>query len=1037
MKGPNMLSTKLSRLIKHALWMGTAAVLSAPYCSTALAADAADKDADTSMDEVVVTGSLIRLPKNMTSTSPVQVVDSEEIKLSGKNDITDLINQLPQIFSNDIGQDLGNRTPGLSTPGGVSTADLRGLGPNRTLVLINGRRVGVGSPNTAIQSPAPDLDQIPSALIDRVEVSTGGASATYGSDAIAGVVNFILKKNFQGVQFDYVTGANWHQNHNTYMQNLALDAGITPKTGTSHDGKNVNATVVMGTNFADDAGNVTAYLGYLKNEAVPSGNRDFGACQLNVNDDLASGSCGGSANSNWFQLSKFGGTNNAYQVSGNQFVPWGTADTNPPAVFNSQPYIDMSRDDIRYTAGITAHLDVNNYFKPYFDFNFMNDRSKTLVAPSALFKDSNPLDAQSFNYNVNCSNPLLSTEEALTLCTQAQIDADALKPGSVSANVRIGRRNVEGGGRIAYFEHTNFRGAVGFTGDVGAWNYDVYGQYYYTSFYNSNQRFLNFAAIDDALQVTKDANGNPVCISGSSTCVPYNIFTEGGVTQDQLANMYLDGTAFGTSSLRTIHADISGDLGQYNIKLPTAKDGIAVALGYEFRSEGLSFAPDSGELSGLLSGFGSASVAIDRQVSVTEEFAEVRVPLVQNITGVKDLVFDTAYRRSDYQTSGVTNTYKFEVQYAPVSDVRFRGSWNRAIRAPSIIELYNPQNVGLIAFGTDPCAPTVDSNNNLIPAKASASQCANEGVTAAQYGNGGTTNTIPQGTGSQLSQLTGGNPDLKPETADTYTIGFTFTPTFLPNLTGSIDYYHIKITNLIGVSSPTTAMADCLATGNPASCSLIVRSKNTGGLNSATIAGGGYFIQTGVNFQGANDNLFSGIDVQAAYKLDLPHGAGALFFALNGAYMLKNESTSDGASSDCAGLFGSTCQTVNSRWRHNLMMTWHSPVDVDVSLKWRYLSAVSLDNNDPNPAFQGAEYSDKNGPLYDYFNARIPSFSYFDLAAEWKINKAFAVRGGINNILDKDPPLISSDLAPGGAANTYGIYDAMGRQWFVGVTAKF
>jgi len=1029
-----MLSYKLSRSIKHALWMGTVAALSAPYSSTALAADAADKD---TMDEVVVTGSLIRLPKNMTSTSPVQVVDSEEIKLSGKNDITDLINQMPQVFSNDIGQDLGNRTSGLSTPGGVATADLRGLGPNRTLVLVNGRRIGVGSPNTAIQSPAPDLDQIPSALVERVEVVTGGASSVYGSDAIAGVVNFILKKNFEGLQIDYVTGANWHQNHNTYMQDLARDAGYTPKTGTSRDGKNVNASITMGTNFADGNGNVTAYLGYLKNEAVPSGNRDFGSCQLNVNDDLSSGSCGGSANSNWFQLTQYGGTTNAYSVSGNQFVPWGSADTNPPSVFNSQPYIDMSRDDIRYTAGINAHVDVNSYFKPYFDFNFMNDRSTTLVAPSALFQNSNPIDPLGRkNYSINCSNPLLSAQQASLLCSAQDIADDAADPGSVSASVRIGRRNVEGGGRIANFEHTNFRGAAGFTGEVGAWNYDVYGQYYYTTFYNSNQRFLNFQAINDALQVTGTAT-NPVCISGSSTCVPYNIFTEGGVAPNQLENMYLDGTAYGTSTLRTIHADISGDLGQYNIKLPTAKDGVAVALGYEYRAEGLTFAPDSGELSGLLSGFGSASVAINKQLSVSEEFVEVRVPLIQDRTGVKDLVFDTAYRRSDYQTSGVTNTYKFEVQYAPINDLRFRGSINRAIRAPSIIELYNPQSVGLIAYGTDPCAATTGPGNTVIPAKASAAQCAHEGVTALQYGDGGAGNSIPQGTGSQLSQLSGGNPDLQPETADTYTIGFTFTPTFMPNFLGSIDYYHIKITNLIGVPSPTTAMSDCLATGNPDSCKLIVRSTVDGGLNSPTIAGGGYFVQTNQNFTGDNANVFSGIDVQAAYKLELPPNWGSLTFALNGAYMLKNQSTSDGASSDCAGLFGSTCQTVNSRWRHNLMVTWHSVPDVDVSLKWRYLSAVGLDNNDPNPNLAGGEYSDDDGPLYNHFNARIPSFSYLDLASEWRINKTFAVRGGINNILDKDPPMISSDIAPGGAANTYGIYDAMGRQWFVGVTAKF
>ncbi len=1023
-----MLSNKLARLIKHALWMGTVAALSSPYCSTAVAADAANSDTDkTALDEVVVTGSLIRLPKNMTSTSPVQVVDAAEIKASGKTDITDLLNQMPQVFSNDLGQDLGNRTPGLTTPGGVSTADLRGLGPNRTLVLVDGRRLGVGSPNTFISSPAPDLDQIPAGLIDHIEVVTGGASAVYGSDAVAGVVNFVMKKNFEGLQVDYQTGANWHQNHNTYVQNLALAAGDTPKTGTTRDGQSVNVTVITGTNFADGQGNVTAYFGYLKNDPVPSGDFDYGSCQLNHNSTLTGAFCSGSSNSNYFQLSSASAAD-VYSVLGNQFVLQSTnPKTTPPTVFNSQPYIFLQRGDTRYTAGFTAHVDINNYFKPYLDFNFMNDRSTQDIAPSALFKDSNPLDPISFNYNVNCSNPLLSAQEASILCTPQQIAADAADPGSVSANVRIGRRNIEGGGRISYFEHTNFRGAVGFTGEVGAWNYDAYGQYYYTSFYNSNQRYLNFQSIDNALQVTTDANGNPVCTIGPP-CVPYDIFKDGGVTPDQLNYLYTNGTANGLSSLRTVHADISGDLGQYNIKIPSANDGIAVAFGYEQRSERLEFAPDSGELSGLLSGAGSAAVAIDRTVSVKEEFTEIRVPIVQNLTGVKDLLFDTAYRRSDYDTSGITNTYKFEVQYAPVSDIRFRGSWNRAIRAPSIIELYNPQNVGLIAFDSDPCAPTVDANNNIVPAAASFAQCAHTGVTQQQYGDGAGGDHIPQGTGSQLSQLSGGNPDLKPETADTYTVGFTFSPTFLPTLTGSIDYYHIKITNLIGVPSATAALSDCLSTGNPDSCKLIVRATNTGGLNSATIAGGGYFIQTNQNFSGDNANIFSGIDAQAAYRLDLPKNLGAISFALNGAYMLKNESTSNGSASDCAGLFGPTCQTVNNRWRHNLMATWHLPVDVDISMKWRYLSAVKLDSNDPSVV---------TGATFNSFNARIPSYSYLDLATEWKIDKYFSIRGGLNNIFDKDPPVVTSDLVSGGAANTYGIYDIMGRQWFLAVTAKY
>src|SRR6185369_1300247 len=156
--------------------------------------------------------------------------------LSGKNDAFDILQMLPQNLNNDLGQDLGNRTSGLTTPGGVATADLRGLGPNRTLVLVDGRRLGAGSPNTAIQSPAPDIDQIPAALVERIDVITGGASAVYGSDAIAGVVNFIMKRNFAGFQVDYHVGQNWHRNHNDYAAQLLEEGGLDPVTGSTHDG---------------------------------------------------------------------------------------------------------------------------------------------------------------------------------------------------------------------------------------------------------------------------------------------------------------------------------------------------------------------------------------------------------------------------------------------------------------------------------------------------------------------------------------------------------------------------------------------------------------------------------------------------------------------------------------------------------------------------------------------------------------------------------------------------------------------------------
>ena len=278
------------------------------------------------LEEVVVTGSRILLP-NMVSTSPIEVVTAKDIQVGGKTDISDVIMQLPQNFNNSFA-DFNNRTSALTTAGGLATADLRGLGPQRTLVLVNGRRLGVGDANTANPNPAADLDQIPTALVERVDVVTGGASATYGSDAIAGVVNFIMRRDFQGVEVSGQWGQNWHEQHSTLTQNLERQDGITPPTGSIRDGNNKSFNLILGSNIADGRGNVTAYLGYLQADPVPSGNRDFGACQLNANTDPTgsfynSAICSGSGNSNYFKV----GSGPTYSVLGKQFVVNGSVAT--------------------------------------------------------------------------------------------------------------------------------------------------------------------------------------------------------------------------------------------------------------------------------------------------------------------------------------------------------------------------------------------------------------------------------------------------------------------------------------------------------------------------------------------------------------------------------------------------------------------------------------------------------------------------------------------------------------------------------------
>jgi outer membrane receptor protein involved in Fe transport len=987
-------------------------------------------DETPTLTEVVVTGSRIAAP-NEQSASPIQVVSSADIQATGKTDISDILYQLPQLLNNDLGQDFSNRTPGLSTPGGVTTADLRGLGPNRTLVLIDGRRLGQGSPQTTIASPAPDLDQIPAALVERVEVLTGGASSTYGSDAIAGVVNFIMKRNFQGVQVDGQFGEDWHKNKNQYMNSLLTQAGYTPLTGTSKDGRNRTFNIIAGTNFADNAGNITAYATYLHYDPVASSERDFGQCQLAEVFDPVTGavtgnSCSGSSNSNRFTPLSGPNKNTRYGVLGNSFIPWGTAATTPPALFNSQPFIYMQREDDRHLAGFMVHEDLADYAKPYMDFGFMNDKTHQAIAPAAAFTTGNPNTGGA--YAVNCGNPFLSAQQQGILgCTAGQIAAPNQADPANQVRVTIGRRNVEGGPRSSDYEHTNYRAVVGMKGDfLDAWSYDAYGQYYYTTFNAQNNNYLSYAKIDNALLVTNTATG-PQCLVGKP-CVPWNIFADGGVNQDALNYLYLLGTTSGNNTLRTLHADVTGQLGKYGIKLPTARDGVGVNFGFEHRNENVQFSPDDATNSGQLSGAGGTQEPLHAALAVKEEFVELRLPVAQDLPFSKDLVIGSGFRHSNYSVSGGVNTYKVDLQWAPIDDIRFRGSYQRAIRAPSVSELFNPQNIGLIQYGNDPCA---------APATATLQQClntvaaANAAAFAAAYGNGTTTNVIPQAVSGQLAQVQGGNPKLQPEKSKSYSFGFLFTPRAIPNLSGSLDFWQIKIDGEVGAYPAAVLVQNCLQTGNPLYCSQVVRTTDNFSLQGATLATGGYIVQTNQNIGSV---LESGLDLQMNYKLVLPGAAGQVLWSLNGAYLLhaSTKPLPGGGSYDCAGLFGLTCQTINSRWRHNLRTTWQTPWDADFSVFWRFIGKVGNDNNDPNPLLAGNAYG-----AYDNNIRQLPNVNYIDLSATWHAMKGLDLRAGVDNLFDRDPPLAPLTIQPGGAANTYGTYDVLGRQLYVAFTAKF
>jgi iron complex outermembrane recepter protein len=960
--------------------------------------------ADAEVEELVVTGSRIPQP-NLTSVSPVQVVGAQEVTLGGRPNTVDVLNQLPQVSQNAaIG--LSSTSNPLSGPGGVATVDLRGLGQQRTLVLVNGRRLGFGDPNTGNPNPSPDLNQIPSQLIERVEVLTGGASATYGSDAVAGVVNFIMKKDFEGIQIDAQYGVYQHNQHNDLMQML-LPANRPPirVPKDAWDGESSDVSIVFGMNSPDDRGNVTGYFTYHSQDPVTQGKRDYSSCQIQ-----GALTCAGSSNSNLFYLSS--GLGGQFAVVGNNFVPYDrNASTTPPPRFNSNEYAYLLQQSTRYTAGFMANYEVSPQAEFYGEFGFMHDRSNVQIAPTGLFQASGVTDTGGFE--VNCNNPFLSAQQRGAIgCTAAEITSGATK------DLYIGRRNIEGGGRNSFYEHQNYRVVFGVRGElVAPWRYDLYGSYYYTSLYQASQNYLSLQGIQNALLVGGTA-ANPFCLSGAP-CVPYNIFQQGQVTQAALDYLDITGTSRGAITEKIIEGNITGDLGEYGVKSPWANDGIGVALGFQNRRDHLEYAPDVAQLSGDLSGAGGASVSVDNSISVTELFGEARIPLVQDRDWINDLTAEVGYRFSDYSTGITAKTYKLGLQYAPTTDFRFRGSYQKAIRAPNILDLYSPQTVtNTSQVSEDPCAAQATDPAPLA-------QCLRTGITAAQYG------VIPQCPAGQCAVLIGGNPALGPETAKTLSLGFTATPAMVRGLTLSVDYYRIKLKQTIGAIPLGVILERCLTTGEPEFCSQIRRASN-GTLFGTSQATGGYINGTGVNI-GAG--TASGIDVQASYNLPLDDWGidnwGGLSFALTGSYLLKATTVPlpGDPAYDCEGLYGPQCGTINSRWRHTLRLNWSTPWDATVSLAWRYYGEAKFEADTEEPTIgEGGQHP---------FNHVIPERSYIDLSAVWRVRDSVSLRAGVNNVFDQDPPLVDTLITGTGLPNSYPTYDLLGRKLFVGITLDF
>ncbi len=994
-------NTEIARSIRRALFMSACA---AGGVSTALAQDAPPTNSDAQdQDTVVVTGSRIVSP-NLLSISPVTALSAEEIVRTGRSSIEDVINELPQVFAAQ-GANVSNGS------NGTATVNLRGLGSNRTLVLLNGRRLGPGDPGST--TFASDINIIPTVLVQRVEILTGGASSVYGADAVGGVVNFIIDKKFEGVKISGGYSFYNHKNDNSNAQDVLEAGGLDGPEGTVNRGYDKNFSFAVGSNFADDRGNATFYATYRDTDPVLQGSYDYSACTYFSGVEFECGGSGTSFPARFRPINPLTGivaTNVLTNpMSGNQSYTLNGAGTFAPgnaAAYNFGPLNYYQRPNTRYTVGSFLNFAVNEKAEVYGEFNFLKDQSTSQIAPSGLFT----LDA-----TVSCANPLWTTLQFDRFCGQFGLTT------ADDTTIRFNRRNVEGGGRQQDLEHSAFRTGLGVKGNINdAWSYDA-------SLFQGTARISNTYLNDfsitrsgRALDVVAGPGGVPTCrsvVNGTDgTCIPYNIWAANSVTPAALNYLQIPLVSVGEVTERVVNSTFTVDLGEYGVKL-AAEDGILVNFGVELRKVETDFQPDGNYQSGDGAGQGGQTLPLAGSFKAKEAFFEARVPILDNLSA------EAGYRFSDY--SGAfdtsTDTYKFGLEYSPVDAIRVRGSFQHATRVPNIYELFGTNQVGL--NGTvDPCA-------GATPVLTQA-QCANTGLAPALYGN------IEANPAAQYNGFIGGNQNLEPEDANTLSFGIEFHPDFAPGLRVNLDWYSIKVEDAIQNPNQDFTLLQCALTGDAALCGQVNR--DLGG--SLFETPDGFVVDT---LQNIGSIETSGIDIDASYAFDIG-GAGKLRFGVIGTMLSSYEVTpQDGITYDCVGLYGGICTsgTPNgapvAEWRHKMDATWTTPWSgIDLNLGWRYYGEAKRDLEDSQEslAFLGTATG-----VFES-DSVLGSRSYIDFSASVTVMEKYTLRLGANNLLDKDPPLNGSSTCPTGPCNgnTWPqAYDALGRQVFLTIGAEF
>jgi len=990
--------------------------------TTAAAAAAED-------ETIVVTGSLIKNP-NLVSATPITVTTADTIQLRASNVAEEVLRDIPGVVPN-IGSAVNNGN------GGASFVDLRGIGSNRNIVLLDGNRV---APSNTVGRV--DLNNIPLALVERVDALTGAAVTTYGADAISGVVNFVTKQDFSGVD-------------------LQLQTGLTEKG----DGQSVRADLTIGGNFDGGRGNAVLSIGYQKTDPIYQGARAISERGV----DTFSGTFAGSG-SNTAVPARFSGTRpwdtttrapntNPATLNGNlQWDPAagfaraavqaadGTvgpgAGGNAYEQFNFNPYNIFQTPFERFNMYAAAKYDVTDDIEVYSRGMFSRNTVRTIIAPSGVFGSQ---------VTINLNNPFLPANLRSQFCaantgaagtyvprfTPAQCAAAATATGPTDPNYRtvttaLGRRTTEVGPRISNFETTFFDYRAGVKGAItSSIDWDLSGSYGSSSNTQTLQNYVSTTRARNSLL----ANNTTSCISGGADgCVPINWFGPEGTISAAGANyLRVESTTTNKTSLAQLRGIVSGDLG---FAIPSAADAIGFAVGAEYRSYIATQRSDLlSKTAGELGGAGGAAPDISGGYDVKEVYGELIAPLVQDKPFFENLTLEAGARYSSYSVDAPsrptydTFTWKVGGTWEMVQGVKVRGNYSRAVRAPNINELFAPQNTGLTNLGTDPCAGAGPVTNAALR-----SVCIAQGSPANQIG------AIINGTAGQVNATSGGNLNLQPETANTWTIGGVFQPTFAPGLAITVDYYNITVNDAISNPLPGDAIFACFgappytgASVSPSNsaCTDIQRNPLTGGLDGDPSNTRGLFLA--LSNQGVIKT--DGLDVTANYSNDLGFArlgiTGNFNYTFSSTFNANVNARGGGLARECAGFYSVNCSftgSIQPKWQSSLRTTLGFDT-FDVSVLWRHIDGVIQEPLD----------AAESGPFFTPFR-QISAYDYFDLTGRFNIMENLTLVATVSNLFNKQPPLVGAAAGSTSfnSGNTFpSTYDALGRRYSMQVNVRF